>query len=1096
LATIFISYARKNLTSALDLKKKIEGLGHEVWLDLDDLPAASRWRDEIAHAVEGRDVFLFALSPASAGSHECRKELDHALEHRKRIVPVVLEDVPPGEVSESLADINWIRLRPEDDQEAGCHQLDAAIATDLDHLHQHTRFLTRALEWERARRDRSLQLRGGNLVEAEQWLAQSPGKKPVPTELQQDLIRVSRQGENRRRVWQTVVAGLLAAISLIALWVAYQRQQTARAALSRQLARDSISAESLNRKLLLAVAAQEVSPTGEAASALLAGLEKSPQLLALLHGHTGDVAALVFHPREPLLASAGSDGAIHLWNTRNWTNLATLPAGSERIESLAFTSDGQILISGDQAGQVRRWNPAQRKEILPPLNATQGPVDSLSVHPGRRYLGVGYLAGGLLWDLGQTPPRPIALPVDKNRRIPGVSFDPTGRRLAALEGTSTLLMWDFADGTLSNRRARDLAVQAAALAWSPGGETLVLGHSDGSISWIDAGNLEEIRRVQGPGREVLGLAFDGDGSHLATGYGNGEVRVWNEGESETLLALPGQGRIFAVAFQPGTGHLASAGTDSTVYLFDPGMSQPLARQALHRRGSNIQKVVLSPEGRWLIAGSLDGRIARVDLSTRSVPGEIPVSEKIPVDTEGDIGGLALAGDRLLWSGAEGLFGLWDLKSQSELLRRRVPGTDITAVAMLDDSAFAIGGKDGRISLWRQDSAGAFQETPLPSEITLKEPPGIIMDLAFSPDGRLLAAGDNGEHVLLWDTASRRRLRTWAIPGGTTNLAFSPDSRQLAVVNGGDGLITLLDPHRNEIPKPQAGDCTRVFSVTFREKGRFLITGCDDGSLEQLEISPWRSLGRLRAKGDFVYSLAPSQDTSTIAAGTADGRVLVWDIDEVSWKRRACRRANEDLPADIRNSAGLRSDVCRQLLRDAPPDPPGLRIEREPEHGGIPENVAGGIPRSTPAAGGVAPAAPVMLPAGLDPHGPAVRRTHPVAGHPFIVVNRRPPVPETAHPDKIGPGSLDSHLGAERRWRDVNPQPHPTTADRGDAGHVEETDHSSEEQRKEGKSPFRVHESYLPSRGTLDRAFSCAGRTSRRSVPLCQMAKTVPAPKAT
>ncbi|HEX9941453.1 MAG TPA: hypothetical protein VGG03_05510 [Thermoanaerobaculia bacterium] len=312
-----------------------------------------------------------------------------------------------------------------------------------------------------------------------------------------------------------------------------------------------------------------------------------------------------------------------------------------------------------------------------------------------------------------------------------------------------------------------------------------------------------------------------------------------------------------------------------------------------------------------------------------------------MDTGGDIWGIAIAGDRLLWSGDEGVFGMWDLTGKSEPLTWRARGTTITAVAFREDgAAFATGGEDGRVSLWRRDSdPSGFRETPLETGAAPGQPTGTIMDLTFSPDGRLLAAGDNGSRVLLWDLASLRRLRTWEVAGGTTDLAFSPDSRRLAVVNGGNQQITLLDPQREGVPNQLAGDCPRVFSVAFHGEGRFLVTGCEDGSLEHLEISPWRSLGRLRAYGEFVYSLSPIRDGKTIAAGTSDGRVLVWDFAEESWTRRACRRANRNLPDDIKNRSALPSDLCSRLLRDAPPEPPGLQLESEPDREYLPDNVA-------------------------------------------------------------------------------------------------------------------------------------------------------------
>lgn len=909
---------------------KAEELGHKVWIDLEDLPAASLWRDEIAEAIERADVFLFALTLDSASSLECQKELDHALHLQKRIIPVVLRDVEPEQVDSHLRNIDWVWLRPEDDEQRSMQRLENAITTDLDHLHRHTRFLLRALEW-RTNRDRSLLLRGGNLREAEQWLAQSPGKEPAPIPIQEELVRASRKGEKRRRMWQAAVAVLLVAISGIAVYVAYQRAQTARTDLSRRLARDSTSAGSLDRMLLLAVAAHEIAPTGDAIRSLLAALEKAPQLLTLLHGHQGEIETLAFHPDEPLLVSAGSDGAIRLWDTQTWRSLGNLPAGKERIARLVFSPDGKLLLTGDWAGRISRWDPVRHKKILPDLEAGGGLVESLAVHAEGRYLAAGYSSGALLWDLGTNPPVSVALPVE-DRRIPEVAFDPEGRMLALLEGTESLVVWDFSEGRLSNRRQYSPGMGTSALVWHPGGQQIVLGHSDGSLAWVDAAEMAEIRRVPGSGAGVLHLAFDGDGAFLASGCGDGRIRVWSEDEEEALLTLPGQGRVFAVTFQAGTGKLASAGTDPTIHLWDPGLFQPLSRVALQGR-SSVQQVVLDPDGRWLVAGDLNGRVVRVSFSGS---GEI---EEIPVDTGGEVGGMALAGNQLLWSGAEGRFGLWDLEGGSKPLAWHVQGINRTAVALQKDgAAFATGSEVGRISIWRRNpESGDFRETSLPTEPgqTL----GRTMDLSFSPDGRFLASGDNDDNVLLWDVTSLRLLRAWKVPGATTDLSFSPDGKRLAVVNGGDGRITLLDPSRQEVAPPETGECGRVFSVAFRREGRFLVTGCDDGSLEHIEINPWRSLGRVRAYGEFVYSLSPIHGGDLMASGTSDGQVLVWDFDEISWKRRACRRSNRDLPKDVQSSSGLPADFCSRLLRDAPQAAPGLRIQDEPAPSRAPYNVA-------------------------------------------------------------------------------------------------------------------------------------------------------------
>src|ERR1043166_8268487 len=110
MASIFISYSRKNLDAALRLETALIERGHDIWRYVSGLPEASLWRDEIATAIERSDVFLFLVSKESLRSGECRKEFEHARNLHKRIVPVVVDGVEPSEAPPDLSDINWIDL--------------------------------------------------------------------------------------------------------------------------------------------------------------------------------------------------------------------------------------------------------------------------------------------------------------------------------------------------------------------------------------------------------------------------------------------------------------------------------------------------------------------------------------------------------------------------------------------------------------------------------------------------------------------------------------------------------------------------------------------------------------------------------------------------------------------------------------------------------------------------------------------------------------------------------------------------------------------------------------------------------------------------
>ena len=89
MADVIISYSRRNLEFVERLHSALEEEGFSTWIDWKDIPPTSDWEDEIYTGIEGADAFLFVIGPDSVESPECGKEIYHAIETRKRLIPVV-----------------------------------------------------------------------------------------------------------------------------------------------------------------------------------------------------------------------------------------------------------------------------------------------------------------------------------------------------------------------------------------------------------------------------------------------------------------------------------------------------------------------------------------------------------------------------------------------------------------------------------------------------------------------------------------------------------------------------------------------------------------------------------------------------------------------------------------------------------------------------------------------------------------------------------------------------------------------------------------------------------------------------------------------
>ncbi|WNZ49243.1 toll/interleukin-1 receptor domain-containing protein [Leptolyngbya boryana CZ1] len=205
--------------------------------------------------MEGANTFVFVISRDSVESKVCRDEIDHAVLHNKRLVPIVRrDDFEMAKVHPTLCQHNWLFFRETDDFETGLTGLLRAIETDLEYVRAHTRFLERAIEWQEQKRNESFGLKGDDLRSAEAWLIQGETKEPKPTELQQNYIRASRSTEDAtaeaKRILERAVAkakrvsllsllGVGAAISVAAISIPASIQAQRQAAAARSQMQDA-----------------------------------------------------------------------------------------------------------------------------------------------------------------------------------------------------------------------------------------------------------------------------------------------------------------------------------------------------------------------------------------------------------------------------------------------------------------------------------------------------------------------------------------------------------------------------------------------------------------------------------------------------------------------------------------------------------------------------------------------------------------------------------------------------------------------------------------------------------------------------------------
>jgi hypothetical protein len=166
-ADVFISHSRRDKKFARRLAAALAKHGRKAWIDTEAILPTEDWLAKVYSGIEGSDTFIFVISHASVKSDDCQIELSHAVEHNKRLVPIVLREVGDEKVPAPLRAPNWIFFREQDNVEDSFQILIEALDTDLDWVRAHTRLLIWAIEWDNSGRDNSLVLRGSDLRSAE-----------------------------------------------------------------------------------------------------------------------------------------------------------------------------------------------------------------------------------------------------------------------------------------------------------------------------------------------------------------------------------------------------------------------------------------------------------------------------------------------------------------------------------------------------------------------------------------------------------------------------------------------------------------------------------------------------------------------------------------------------------------------------------------------------------------------------------------------------------------------------------------------------------------------------------------------------------------
>ena len=899
---VFVSYAREDAAFVQRLHARLLESQKTAYVDFRDIPRWSEdWQLELYAQIEAADTIVVVLSPDSVGSPNVAREVEHAVEQRKRLRPLLIEDVDEGDVAPELARPQWIDFRDDARFDERITELLAVLATDVEWVQRHTRFLLAANDWERRNEDRSLLLGRSDLRDAERWLTEQVDKEPPATALQTRFIVASREAaERRRRIAVLTGLGVLALAVGLTVFALIQRGQAIEQrdqARSRELAARALATLPTDPEagLRLALDSAAIARTDQTEDALQRAVAESHVRLALdtprdgspilgaavspdgrfaitghedgiarvwdladghrtaeLAGSEAAVSAVAVSPdgRRAVTASGRDDGTARLWDTATGEQVAALELDAEGVGDVLFSPDGSRILtttSPDSFTPSTVWG-AERGKRLARIGGAGDVVAAAWDGDGRRIATVE--AGGVeVWD-ARSGARLAAFPGHINDFADSIAFSPDGRHVA-VGGSGRSWITEVATGERVFLRGHVNFEDVTSVAFCPDGScVLTASNDDTARTWALDGTPRAV--FSGHTADVTDATFSADGRYVVTASNDSTARVWATATGGELAVLRGHaGAVTAAAFVPGGTRVLTAGQDGTARVWEPGVT------VLPMRRGPVDGARFSADGAEVVTVAPDGR-ARVwradgtyERSVRELVGA-PLSDAEP----------SADGRRLLTTGQA--IQLWN--ADGRLVRTLEDGTG--------DSLSAVFSPDAKLVATDVASGVAVLDAGTGRHVARLEvgKQTAMGHLVFSPDSRRVAAAGllTGAHV--WDARTGARPLTLAAdPGEVDVVVFSPDGRTLATAAQDSSQVRLWDLAGRRAATLERGGAR---DVVFSPDGRLVATVAD----REVRIRDARSLARVATlrHENLVAAAAFDRTGRLVLTASEDATPRLWD----------------------------------------------------------------------------------------------------------------------------------------------------------------------------------------------------------------------------
>ena len=603
-------------------------------------------------------------------------------------------------------------------------------------------------------------------------------------------------------------------------------------------------------------------------------------------GHLAEVRAVAYRADGTQFATADTQGQILLWSPFLDTPVGALGQHAGGIHALLFHPNNQNLLSAGVDGTLRVWQ-------LPPVGAR----DVMLGAPIRDQV----LVPGQLMTVVATEDKLLRL-VDGNtgqvaREFPkqeqptsAMAIAPNGGVIAVADEVGRVRMLSFADGADRGIVAghtgpiRDLSILAD-------NQRLLTAGQDGTYrTWSLPMPVVPVNGHAMPVRAAVSAA---SGQWFATAGDDKTVRIWNpQGQAVRSMGQHQQG-VAALAIRPDDQQLCSGDAEGVVWFWN-GADGAVQGSIFAHTGA-VTAMDYDRAQPWLWTAGADGTIKRWQLPL--VPPRLSSGHSQPIRA------IAVSADGR-WSvtgSQDQTVRVWD-QTTGQLVRA-LPETNllgpITAVAISPDNTLvAATGETGPMMVWNlADGVVRMRRMALP---------GAIHDLAFLPDGKRIATISQDQALRIWGLVEPAK--ELANDGAPYLVAASSlDGKRLAIAGtaGGKPVVWIRDRDSAQTLATLSGHEAAVSAIAFNRAGTRVITGSADKTARVWNLEAGGAeLKKLEGHTAAVLAVGLSDDATVAWTSASENPIRQWTVADGKETRQLAGHTGIVRSFIVRGAAGF------------------------------------------------------------------------------------------------------------------------------------------------------------------------------------------------